>query len=290
MNKTFTISLDCELNWAEPNPPDKRWDVLRSDPSAGREIYKKLLELFQKHNIPATWAFVGHLFYDECTSGQHYEDRYIERHDPHGNVQDNPLYYAPDLIEMVNNSTIDHEIGGHSFAHKPYTEMSKNEAYQDLKSLHKASKSAGYNLDSFVFPQNKIQHENILKEFDFKIYRGESLHNGPYTFKQGIPALIKSPRQFLSIPLVNLTTESGGIIQFNSSNALRSERWWFLQHIRIKRALESMKPNQSVHITAHPHDFLYIKYLIYILDSILSAVADLRDQNKLQVKTMNDYK
>ncbi|MDP2942084.1 MAG: hypothetical protein Q8O36_01005, partial [Candidatus Omnitrophota bacterium] len=61
----FVISIDTELAWGtfdhgghiKYNEAYKRY----------RSIVSKILELFSKYEIRATWAIVGHLFLDACT-------------------------------------------------------------------------------------------------------------------------------------------------------------------------------------------------------------------------------
>jgi hypothetical protein len=285
----FVFSLDCELGWAEPSPPDERWEPLRSDPHNGRNIYKRLLDLFEKYNIPATWAFVGHLFLNGCTPDDHYTIDYIKKRDPYLNIENAPLYYGDDLIEMVDDNKINHEIAGHSFAHEKYTNMSEEEAREDIFALSNAAKSNGYNLKSFVFPSNQVNHSHILEEFDFKIFRRGNLFAGPYTYKEGITTFIKRPNHFLSVLPAESKINRYNVVEQYGSLSLRSERWWFLQPYRIKRCINSMDENQTIHVSSHPHNFIQNKYLLRVLDSVLSTISGLKEQNKIDVMTMSEF-
>lgn len=64
---TFIISLDTELIWGyTAYPSNEVISLMINDDKKVRGCIDILLNLFQKHNIPATWAVVGHLFLDHC--------------------------------------------------------------------------------------------------------------------------------------------------------------------------------------------------------------------------------
>ena len=64
---TFIVSLYVELLWGAVHYPlHKSVSLVKNDGTKVRGCIDILLNLFQKHNIPATWAVVGHLFLDHC--------------------------------------------------------------------------------------------------------------------------------------------------------------------------------------------------------------------------------
>ena len=97
---TFIISLDTELLWgyiAQPPTLRRAISLMKNDDKKVRGCIEILLNLFEKHNIPATWAIVGHLFLDHC-----------EKEDgiPH---KDMPRFkddwYSSDLLVQTFNKT-----------------------------------------------------------------------------------------------------------------------------------------------------------------------------------------
>jgi len=61
-----------------------------------------ILNICEDYDISFTFDIVGHLFCSECTgkhSGPHPKG-WFER-DPGTNMQSNPHFYAPDLINMI---------------------------------------------------------------------------------------------------------------------------------------------------------------------------------------------
>lgn len=59
----FLISIDTEMAWGSVHHRDvgRHYSY-----QAEREFIDRLLALFDKYQIRATWAVVGHLFLDQC--------------------------------------------------------------------------------------------------------------------------------------------------------------------------------------------------------------------------------
>ena len=64
----LTISIDTEMAWGTFDHDGHR--TFKTAYLKYRPIVDRLLELFQRYEISATWATVGHLFLDRC-DGQH---------------------------------------------------------------------------------------------------------------------------------------------------------------------------------------------------------------------------
>src|SRR3989338_3258961 len=92
----FVLSLDFELAWGMRGDPAYKIDFERT-----REVIDRMLELFEKYEIKATWATVGELF----LPGQA------------GNSGDQ-LWHAAEVIEKIKKCRVPQELGSHSFSHK----------------------------------------------------------------------------------------------------------------------------------------------------------------------------
>ena len=165
----FIISLDAELLWgAVLYPSHKTVNLLKNDKQKGRGCIDVLLNLFEKHNIPATWAVVGHLFLDHCEKEGGIPHRNMPRfkRDWYSctDIQKDPLYYGKDIVEKILSNRIEHEIGYHSFSHVIFSECSREVAEAEIKEGIKLAKEFGIPLRSFVFSENKIGHVDILRE------------------------------------------------------------------------------------------------------------------------------
>jgi len=129
------ISSDFELAWASrytkssPFPLQKAKDNARVE----RENLPKIIALCEQFNIPVTWLTVGHLFLQSCTKIDgishpelprlpHFENEWWRfegkdwfEYDPGTDYRKDPLWYCPDLIELILQSKVKHEIGCHTF-------------------------------------------------------------------------------------------------------------------------------------------------------------------------------
>jgi hypothetical protein len=161
-----SISADFELNWA--------WRSLSPDEAdshgeSTRHQFPLILALARDYDIPVTWATVGHLFLTECTKVNglaHHEmprplrndlwDGDWYRHDPCTNVRQNPLWYAPDLIEQIMKEPVGHEIGTHSFSHIDFRpDRSSDELVRcEIEECIRVMAPFGITPTSLVFPFN----------------------------------------------------------------------------------------------------------------------------------------
>ena len=290
---TFIISLDTELIWGSViYPPSKAVSLLKGDDKNGRGCVGSLLNLFEKHNIPATWAVVGHLFLDhcECEDGIPHKDmpRFKENWysaDPCTDIQRDPLYYGKDIVEDILSNRIEHEIGYHSFSHVIFSECSREVAEAEIKEGIKLAKEFGITLKSFVFPRNKIGHVDVLKENGLKIYRGENLgrrdSNQSFLirkFNGGLDKMIAPPVEPKWVD---------GIWEMPTSMLFCDPQFKFSVLPRAKIGLYlAIKSKKIFHIYLHPHDLLRYSSLKYDLDKFLGIVAKKRDEGKIAVMTM----
>lgn len=273
----------------------KAVNLMKSDSKKGRGCIDILLNLFEQHNIPATWAVVGHLFLDhcECEDGVPHKDmpRFKENWystDPCTDIQKDPLYYGTDIVAKILSNRIEHEIGYHSFSHVIFSGCSRKVAEAEIKMSDKLAKEFGITLKSFVFPENRIGHVDVLKKNGFKIYRGENLRRGNINqnilirvFNFGINKMIAPPAE---------PKWRDGIWEIPSSMFFCDPKIKFSllprAEIGLYRAIRSKK---VFHIWLHPHNLLMYPSLKDDLDRFLGTVAKKRDEGKIEVMTMGEF-
>jgi len=152
----LTISIDLELAWGN-------WDNLESHhidhvERLERPITSRLIKLFDRHEVPVTWAFVAALLDPRSARGRPGEER---------------LWYAPDVIEMINKASVRHDLGSHGGHHRYFDELTIDEADEELafaKSIHQRH---GLSFESFVFPRNKVAKTHLLEKHGLRVFRGE---------------------------------------------------------------------------------------------------------------------
>jgi len=205
-----TITADFELAWAWrydralKNNKEEVLNIARQE----RENVPKILELCDKYNIPITWATVGHLFLKECKRENGKAHREIPEvmkykgpfwdfegddwfeYDPCSNYRDAPEWYAPDLIEMILNSKVKHEIGCHTFSHIDCRdEVCPPELFKaETNACKKAAKKYGLKLKSFVHPGHTIGNLDKLAELGFTSFQTDpgNILGYPVKHKNGL--------------------------------------------------------------------------------------------------------
>jgi len=157
----FTISIDTELGH-----PYKDSQVIKSRGKQGRYNVNRYLELFQKYEIPATWAILGYLFLDEQYIDEFEISKQID-------ISTRDYIFAPDIIEKIIESSVNQEIGSHGFQHIDYSKSSKEEIKNDISKSIKALKIFKLTPNSFVFPYNHYNEYSLdqLREHGYKIVR-----------------------------------------------------------------------------------------------------------------------
>ncbi len=116
MTGIVTISIEIELGWGYHDIGDYR--KLSDGRVAETKALSRLLSLCEELHIPITFDVVGHLLLEKCGGnhdGPHPEGWFSA--DPGTDVSEDPLFYAPDLIQDIVDTDVDHEIGSHTFSH-----------------------------------------------------------------------------------------------------------------------------------------------------------------------------
>ena len=286
----FMVSIDTELIWGVADKPNHiAYSLMNKYPDKTRKIFSDLLQLFEKYNIPVTWATVGHLFLERCEghaclrapSNNWYE------HDPCTDIDANRLHYGLDIIEEIMSNKVNHEIGYHTFSHANFARCSKDVANDEIKEGKKLAAELGIKLRSFVFPRNEIGQLDILKENGFEIFRGTNIQR--WDPKQRFfHRMFNGAADKCFVRAINPIWRNG-IWEVPSSMQFMDFQIPSSLMIRSFFGLENaIKNNNIFHIYFHPYDFLIKPCLATYLDKLLASVAKKRSSGKLQVMTMGD--
>ena len=171
---TVVISIDAELGWGfhDDPPADRPTDRL----ARSRRGWTQLAETLETYDIPATWAVVGHLFETECTGAHvgHPSPPGWFAHERGDDPMDEQYRYAPELLDDLVESDLDHDIGSHTYSH---VDFGADYATEDLARAEcdraiEAAEDAGVEVNSFVFPGDRVGHRGILAEAGVRCYRG----------------------------------------------------------------------------------------------------------------------
>ncbi|HHU79629.1 MAG TPA: glycosyltransferase [Clostridiales bacterium] len=181
---SFVLSLDTELAWGSFDLGIS--DLERKHLHNTRSCIRRLLGLLEKYQISATFAFVGHLMLDECSSEQGMKHKGLVRpnyswyqkdwfsEDPAANIREEPIWYGRDILCSIRSAQPKHEIACHSFSHIILGDpgCSAQCAEADISECVKTAEDLGVCLSSFVFPRNSEGYKSILRKYGIRIYRG----------------------------------------------------------------------------------------------------------------------
>jgi len=171
MSGSLTVSIELELGWGMHD--QQEYSHLSEDRYMEGEALRKLLAIADKHAVPISFDIVGHLFEKKC-SGVH-EGPYPNgwwTADPGSGPDQNPLFYAPDLITAIREATVDHEICTHTYSHTLYDKMGPDILAAELehvKTLHEDWELP--KPTSIVFPRHQSNHYDILADFGINTVR-----------------------------------------------------------------------------------------------------------------------
>lgn len=249
------FSLDFELGWGHRRTRPSYVDRLRSEKNRTRQQITELMDLFERYDIPATWAVVGNLV-------------------KHGT---DDVFHAPDLFEYLLNTETAHEIGLHSFAHEPYDQLSPSVARLDLKEGIDALEAWGRRPDAFVFPENRVAHLDVLRAEDFECYRGAQ------------PTLLSSfPRGLLTPTTFDAPETEDPPVRVPSSlflaaNRPRAYRRWYA----LRGLSRVMNEGSLIHYWCHPHNVVTDEPLLPEMETLFKATRSAEDKGEIRVQTMS---
>lgn len=311
----FVISLDFELHWGvrdhEPlNGP------YRANLMGARKVIPRLLELFERYGISATWAIVGFLFARSREERRKFEpvlrpcysdqslDPYAE---PIGNGEDDdPLHFAPSLIEQIRRCP-QQEIATHTFSHQCCLEPGQTvEAFKaDLDSAIAIAASRGIQLQSIVFPRNQANpaYTGALLDAGINCYRGSErgwMHRGIARRERTLGLRVaRVADAYIDISgnrIVrwNEILEPSGLCNVRASRFLWPYRPSLkrLEEKRLKRMIDQVKlaalEDAIFHIWFHPHNFgVNMEQNLRVLEAILQEFSFARERYGMRSLSMN---
>ncbi len=286
-NTVVTVSADFELAWAWrysksfSNPYEQAVRKARIE----RENVPKILSLCEEYNIPITWATVGHLFLEDCKSEngkthsklprlKNFENDYWRylgidwfEYDPCTNFREAPEWYAPDLIEMILNSRVKHEIGCHTFSHIDCRdEVCPPKLFEaEINECKKAAAQFGIELKSFVHPGHTIGNLDKLAELGFTSFQSD-------------------PGNILGYPVRHMN----GLWELRRTyEFVWREDWSINYHIyRYHKIVDrAIKSNTICNFWFHPS--FDTKFVLFVLPALFEYIHSKRDE--IFISTVGSY-
>jgi peptidoglycan/xylan/chitin deacetylase (PgdA/CDA1 family) len=91
------------------------------------------------------------------------------------------------ILELFPKSSVKHDIGAHGYYHREFTNLSRNEAENELNLISKGMEKFGVIPRSFVFPRGGVAHLDLLERYGYECYRsvGNFMDDCMYIEKKG---------------------------------------------------------------------------------------------------------
>ena len=192
MTGTVTISMEVELAWGIQDLGD--FTHLSPNGQVERTYLDKLLEVCRQRHLPISFDVVGHLFLEECL-GYHdgpHADGWFDG-DPGTNYCEDPLFYAPDMVEAIQLSQTNHEICSHTFSHALFDEISSETARWELRQVQNIHEThIGNPTVSLVPPRHQSPPYDVLRESGLEILR-PAIHQQSKTKVHRFKELLAGP-------------------------------------------------------------------------------------------------
>ncbi|MBZ0279424.1 MAG: polysaccharide deacetylase family protein [Anaerolineae bacterium] len=287
MTGTFILSLDTEIAWGTDT-----WKLPRYAHCFDnyRPIVRRLIDLLDAYEIPATWAVVGHLFLKPESR------RSLIVASP--DVSQVNWYHAPDVIAWIRAAKTHHEIGTHTFSHV-YTddpEITREVWEAELRDCVHIHREHGLKIRSLVYPRNQVKYLDSLPKFGIIAYRGREQN-----WYQGLPKRIHRPVHLLDRtigiqpPTYDLKTlkVNDQLVNLPSSQFLMAYdgiRGRIPTTSRVRQARlgieQAVKRGELYHLWFHPFNLGTSEAMFDALEQILRLVVARREKGGLQVMTM----
>ncbi len=291
-NGFLVLSLDLELMWGNT----EEWTPNgygRTHVAHVREVVSRLLPLFDRYQVKATFATVGLVM----------EDYKADVGEVHISEKDAPLYFAPDVIRQLMDAP-NVEIGCQTYSHYVCRgkDFSLERFKEEIRKSVEAAAHYGIQLKSFVFPQNAIRRDcmDVCQRHGMTAYRGNprryfSSKNLFEAYKNKACRLLDAYLNIGGNTSYQLEKGDKPIRNIPASRFLRpySRLLFFLEGLRFRRIRKEMEyaamHGEVYHLWWHPHNFgADIDKNIAFLEKILKTYQRLHEQYGMESVTMGE--
>ena len=280
---TLTISIDTELAWG--NWDDLTDTKLREVEKLERPIIRRLVALFDRHEVPATWAIVAALLDPASAKGRPGREEH---------------WYAPDMVETVMAARTSHDLGSHSGRHVYFDRTDEAELRDDLAFAVETHRRHGSTPVSFIFPRNYVARTDLLDEAGFKVFRSED-----WAWHQRIRGrnrlagraanlvdkiLPFAPEAVRPVRVGPLTDLAGSTL-FLGRNGIRRLASRQSVAAKLRKGLDRAEREQGVfHLWFHPSNFYHrMEEQFAVFEELLKDVAARRDSGRMDIRTMASF-
>jgi peptidoglycan/xylan/chitin deacetylase (PgdA/CDA1 family) len=312
----LVISLDFELYWGMRDKVPL--DQYRSNLAGVQTVTPRLLQLFRKYDVHATWATVGFLFFDTkrdlLGNLPARQPRYTDaRLSPYARLaevgadeQSDPYHFAASLVRQIVAAS-NQELATHTFSHYYCLEPGQtgDDFRDDIATAQRVAREKfGRELVSLVFPRNQANKDYLRLCHDLGIlaYRGTETSWFYAPRPERANSLLRRAFRLLDT-YINLSgantyrpnVRSGAPTCLPSSRFLRpyAPRLRALERFRERRIVSAMasaaRRGEVFHLWWHPHNFgIHTDENCAFLERLLIAFSELSARYGMRSLTMSE--
>ena len=297
MSGILTISLEIELGWGYHDVG--YYNRFSKNRNKETKTVQRLLEACDELNIPLTFDVVGHLL----------KKRLPSQETPHAEgwldsipSDCDPLFFAPDIVQTIQDSNTDHEICSHTYSHVLCEQVSDRVLEWELQRANEVHQEIGEPKPiSLVPPRHSLPSKEVLKKSDVEIIRRIGYEPAP-TRLQKLNQLVFTPPDPIEPRLVDgivetyctkYSTLSAASLPSGAEQPLplfrpipTPVRQWFHRRY-LERAVEkAVQQDSYVHLWSHLHNIANDEQW-FPIRTFLEIVANRRNHGDLVVMPMN---
>jgi len=306
MSGVVTLSMEIELGWGVHDLDDT--SHLSDGGRHERRYLASCLDRCDRLDVPVSFDVVGHLCQPACDcdhDGGHEEGWFAA--DPGTNVEDDPLFYAPEAIAAIADRPTDHELCTHTYSHVPCHEVDRETLAWELEEAQsQLERLSGSRTVSIVPPRHYRPPADALREAGIETMRicrdtsdrsrparAKELLVGPHpTFE---PRLVDGVLETYCTSYPSLTSSALPAGQRSAPapfSALPVRTRQYLQRRYLRQAVaDAAAADRYCHLWCHLYD-LSNRYQWRLVSDFLEELAAMRDRGEVEIMTMealNDH-
>lgn len=281
--KAVCVSFDFELGWGVIDSKLWRTREKRGIYSQLRYELKTILDYADKLGFPLTIACVGAMLEKEDEwSFEHLPGEYRNQVDEFVSQAQKPTVYAGDLMDMIGDARICHEIGSHTYTHihARHHEVTDEILLSELQKANKAIVPFSKACSSLIFPRDQVFPDGVMR-------------NQESIFVVREPPKINRGSSQIVTPSIIKYNEWGGVTCSGSMFMNWSTGWKApIKKEIVKRGIREffLQDEGVFHFWLHPFNFSEVKGLSKTFIEFMEGVARERDDGKIDILVMNDFR
>lgn len=301
MGGVVTVSIEIELGWGMHDLG--RYGHLSENCAEERRYLSKLLDACDRYEVPISFDVVGHLLLEGC-DGTHdgpYPEGWFDA-DPGTSVDDDPAFYAPDVVEDVRSRSVDHELCTHTFSHVLCDRMDSAVVDADLRRSQALHAALDGPTESLVPPRHYMAPRRVLRERGIEVVRRDvrtERQNAAARFKQLLadPYFRRQPRVVDGVVETYCTSFPSLSAPALPAGRKKAHPAFRPLPVSVRQRLHARRLRTTTERTADEDGHLHLWCHLFDvaneqqwqpLSEYVETLARLRDERDLTVATMRD--